>query len=127
MAKRIVSNEELCTALINHGTIRDTANALNISERTVYNIMSTNAFKEIYEYTQLGILNSAINVCQDKLTEAITCIADIMNDKNVSPQTRLQAAQTIIKNTLSMYNALKTKREDAEYSHDCALWDITRN
>ena len=127
MAKRIVSNEELCTALLNHGTIRETAKTLQISERTVYNMMSTNEFKEIYDYTQAGILNDAIVSCQNRLKDAIECIADIMNDKTVNAQTRLQSAQTILKTAVSMYDSMKRIRNDAGESHLNAVWDATHN
>lgn len=123
MGKKIVSNEELCAALMNHGTIRETAKALQISERTIYNMMSESEFKEIYDYTQVSILNNVIVACQNRLTEAIQCITDIMSDTTINAQTRLQAAQLILKNTVSMYDALKRGRDAAANSHDCAIWD----
>lgn len=114
MAKRIVTNEELCSTLLTHGTIKEAAGVLNISERTIYNMMSDNDFKQMYEYAQVDILSSSVKACQSKMTEAINCIADIMNDKDVNPQTRLQAAQTMLKNAVSMYEIMDKMKNKAE-------------
>lgn len=114
MAKKIVTNEELCSTLLTHGTIKEAAGVLNISERTIYNMMSDNDFKQMYEYAQADILSSSVIACQSKMTEAINCIADIMNDKDVNPQTRLQAAQTMLKNAVSMYEAMEKMKYKAE-------------
>lgn len=114
MAKKSVTNEELCSALLTHGTIKEAAVVLRISERTIYNMMSDKDFKQMYEYAQSDILNNSVMVCQNKMIEAINCIAEIMNDKEVNPQTRLQAAQTMIKNTIAMYDVVEKIRYKAE-------------
>ena len=117
MAKRNLTCEEVCSAFLTHGTVKETAKVLGVSERTVYNKMSTDEFKEMYDYVQVGILNNAINVCQSKLIDAINCIADIMNDKTVNAQTRLQSAQTILKTSVSMYDSLSRRRDSADGNH----------
>jgi hypothetical protein len=118
MSKKI-SNQELCSALFTHGTVKEVATVLNVSERTIYNMMSDREFKQLYEYAQADILNKSVVECQKQIVEAVNCIADIMNDKKVNPQTRLQCANSIIKNTLSMYdvrNRMQKKAEDVTKS-----------
>lgn len=124
MAKKNVTNEELCSALITHGTIREAAGILNVSERTIYNMMSDNEFKQMYEYAQADILSNSVRTCQSKVTEAIECIADIMNDKNVNAQTRLQAAQTMLKTSTSMCELLNKMWDKAEHETKSIFDDI---
>lgn len=119
-----ITNEELCAALITHGTIKETAAVLNISVKTVYNMMSDNEFKQMYEYAQADILNNSVKVCQSKVTEAINCIADIMNDKSVNAQTRLQAAQTMLKTSTTMYELAEKMRDKAEHETKSIFDDL---
>ncbi len=97
-----VSNEQLCAALITHSSIREAAGALNVSEKTVYNMMSTTSFIKMYADVQRKILSGSILTCQSRMVEAINCISDIMSDKTANPQIRLLAAQTILKNSIAM-------------------------
>jgi len=97
-----ISNEQLCAALITHSSIKEAAGALNISEKTVYNMMSTTDFISMYADVQRKILSGSILTCQSRMVEAINCISDIMADKETNPQIRLLAAQTILKNSIAM-------------------------
>lgn len=97
-----VSNEQLCAALITHSSIKEAAGALNVSEKTVYNMMSTSDFIKMYADVQRKILSGSILTCQSRMVEAINCISDIMADKEANPQIRLLAAQTILKNSIAM-------------------------
>lgn len=112
-SKTKVTNEELCSALLTHNTIRETAAFLKVSERTVYKQMSNKEFRQIYEHAQADIFNNTVVACQNKLLEAIECIGDIMNDKSVNAQTRLQAAQTLLKNAVSLYHTKEDLRTKA--------------
>lgn len=38
--KRKITNEQLCAALMTHGSIKETAQVLDVSEKTVYNRMN---------------------------------------------------------------------------------------
>lgn len=123
MAKKI-TNEELCSALITHGTIKEAAGVLNVSAKTIYNMMADNEFKQMYEYAQADILSNSIKTCQNKVTEAIECIADIMNDKTVNAQTRLQAAQTMLKTSTSMYELINKMWDKAEHETKSIFDDL---
>lgn len=97
-----ISNEQLCAALITHSSIKEAAGALKVSEKTVYNMMSTAEFVAMYADVQRKILSGSILTCQSRMIEAINCISDIMADKEANPQIRLLAAQTILKNSIGM-------------------------
>lgn len=95
----LISHEDVIAALITHGTQKEAAAALGVSERTLFDRMQDGEFKAQYKSTKADILRAAAFNVSSKLNEAVEVIADIMNDKAVSPSTRLQAAQTIIKNS----------------------------
>lgn len=111
--KKKVSNEELCSALMAHGTIKATAAFLNVSEKTVYKQMDDMEFRQIYEHAQADIYNNAVRSCQNRLEEAVDCISDIMNDKSVNAQTRLLAAQTILKTSVQLFEVKEKLRDKA--------------
>jgi len=118
MAKKIVTNEELISTLLTHGTIREASQVLGISERTIYNMMSEREFCVMYEGIQATLLNNSVTLLQNRISEAINTIGDIMNDKEVNPQTRLQAAQTILKNGFSMQESIFRIRDRAAKDND---------
>ncbi len=95
MAK-IVNNETIISALIQHGTIAEAAKAAGISTRTIYDRMRDKEFIADYMRAKSDIIRGAVFSINSKLSEAINCIADLMNDKEVAPAVRLQAAQTIL-------------------------------
>ncbi len=119
MAKKI-SNEELCSCLITHGSIKEAAGVLHVTERTIYNMMNDEEFIEMYENVKSGILNNCVMDCHNKMIEALQCITDIMNDKEVNVQTRLLAAQTILKNGVKLYELIGVKYIHAEKRE---FWD----
>lgn len=101
-----ISHEDVIAALITHGTQREAAAALGISERTLFDRMQDGEFKAQYKSVKADILRAAAFNMNSKLNEAVNVIADIMNDKDAPPSTRLQAAQTIIKNSGVMADRL---------------------
>ena len=93
-----ISNEEVIAALLQHGTIREAAEVLKITPRTIYDRMNDPEFRAEYTEAKNDILRSAAYVVNRKLAEAINTVAEIMEDKEVNPAVRLQAAQTIFAN-----------------------------
>lgn len=122
-----VSNEQLCAALITHSSIKEAAGALNVSEKTIYNMMSTTDFISMYADVQRKILSGSILTCQSRMVEAINCISDIMADKEANPQIRLLAAQTILKNSIAMMeisdSIKKREKRAAEWGNNDPLTD----
>ena len=93
---KAVSNEEIIAAILQHGTIKEAAAELNITPKTIYNRMEETDFKREYSEAKADILRRAVYSFNDRLTEAIETVSEIMNNKEIQPGTRLQAAQTII-------------------------------
>lgn len=100
MAKttKAVSDEEIIAALLQHGTIKEAAAAAGTTSRTIYDRMKDKTFRSEYMAAKTDIIRKAVFTINEKLSEAIEAVANIMNDTAVNPATRLQAAQTIMNN-----------------------------
>jgi hypothetical protein len=93
-----VSDEQIISALISSGTIAKAAEAAGISSRTIYERMTHREFRAAYNAAKSDLIRTAVFSMDTHLTEAITAIVDIMQDKSNNPAIRLQAAQTILNN-----------------------------
>lgn len=94
MAK--VNDEQLIAGLLQHGSIRATAKALNIGESTIYAKMKNGEFKESYLQARADLLRDAVQEITAQRAAALAVILEVMQDKEVNPATRLQAAQTVL-------------------------------
>ena len=117
MAKT-VSNEVIIAALLTNGTIKETAAALKIAPRTLYDRMAEKDFKAEYAAVRADILRGTVATVTSQLAEAVNTVAEIMTDKAVNPATRLQAAQTIISTSV--------KLKDSLYREERLIDDLTR-
>ena len=112
MAKntRAISNEEIIAALLQHGTVREAAEAAGTTPRTIYDRMKDREFRADYMEAKNDIIRKAVFSINERLSEAIDAVSDIMNDADTNPAVRLQAAQTIINNAAKFAERL-TKDE----------------
>ena len=95
---KAVSNEEIIAALIQHGTVKEAAAAAGTTPRTIYDRMRDKDFEADYMRAKSDLIRGAVFNINNKLSDAINTIADLMQDKEVTPAVRLQAAQTILIN-----------------------------
>lgn len=95
MSKK-VNDEKIVTALLNAGTIKGAAAAVNMSERAIYDRMKTGDFQELYKNARADMIRAAVVKINSHLQAAIDTAAEIMSDPENNPAVRLQAAQTII-------------------------------
>ena len=112
MAKntKAISNEEIIAALLQHGTVREAAEAAGTTPRTIYDRMKDREFRADYMEAKNDIIRKAVFSINERLSEAIDAVSDIMNDADTNPAVRLQAAQTIINNAAKFAERL-TKDE----------------
>lgn len=97
MAKaKAISNEEIIAALLQHGTIKEAAEAVGTAPRTIYDRMRDRDFAEMYQQAKNDIIRAAVYNLDKQLSAAVNAVAEIMQDQEVNPATRLQAAQTIL-------------------------------
>ena len=110
---KAVSDEEIIAALLQHGTVKAAAEAAGTSPRTVYDRMQDRAFRAAYSAAKDDIIRKAVFSINEKLSEAIEAVAEIMRDKETNAAVRLQAAQTILNNAERFAARL---RRDETYS-----------
>lgn len=91
-----ITDEQIIVALMNHGTIKAAAAAVNLSERTIYDRMSGGEFQALYKAAKADLIRAAVFSINGQLQEAVNTVAEIMADKENNPAVRLQAAQTIL-------------------------------
>lgn len=109
--KTTVTDEEIVTALMAHGTQREAAAAVGLDERTVYNRMNTGEFQAVYRSAKAEILRNAVSQMNRQLLAAIDTIAAIMTDPKVNAAVRLQAATTLINNAGKFAERLQTAEQ----------------
>lgn len=122
MAKTI-SDEVIITSLIKNGTVRASADAIGISEKTIHDRMRDGEFKVLYKIAKADIIRKAIFDLNNSLGEAVATTVEIMSDKSINPAIRLQAAQTILNNANKFAerleqdeNKVSQQREDNTFS-----------
>lgn len=123
-----VSNEEIIAALLQHGTIREAAQATGVSPRTIYDRMRNDReFRGEYAEAKNSIMRRAVFNMSERLSAAVDTVAEIMADPNTNPATRLQAAQTILNNASKFTAWLQqgeshARSESATDPLDVSLW-----
>ena len=114
MAKRsAISNEEIIAALMNSSTLAQAAQAAGISSRALYSRLTEQDFTAKYQAARAAVLRETVNQLTTRASAAVNTIAGIMEDKEASPATRLQAAQIILNETAKFTARLDKADADA--------------
>ena len=111
---KVVSDEEIIAALMSNSTIAKAAEAAGISRRALYDRMGERDFKGQYAAAKAALIRQAVFTINARLTEAIDTIAGIMQDQEINPAIRLQAAQTILNNATKFVERLSAEDKKAE-------------
>ena len=119
-----VSDEEIVTALLANGTITAAAAALQIGQRTIYDRMNTQEFITVYSAAKADILRTALLAVNARLTGAITTVAQIMDNPETNPATRLQAAQTIINAAAKFTERLDIQEKKTQDTANASPFDF---
>lgn len=106
-----MTDEKLIAALLSAPTIRDAAKAAGVSESTVYSKLREYGFRKQLNEQRALILEDVRTALQAHLTNAVRVMGEILNDKKAPPQTRLNAAQGIIKSALKLAEAIEHDTE----------------
>ena len=94
------NDETLIVALISNPTIKAAATACGVSERYIYGRLRDPAFKEKYDAARREMLEQSTAFIQGITSEAIQKMREVMNDPDASQQTQLNAAESILRNSL---------------------------
>lgn len=93
-------DEQILTALLSCGNIRDASIAAGVSHTTIYNRLSDKEFKAEYDRRRTTALNEACNTLQATLTKAVDTIREIAENSDNAPQIRLNASALLLQNCL---------------------------
>ena len=113
--KSAVTDEEIIAALMTNSTIKKAAEAVNLSERSIYDRMAEDDFKTAYKGIRTALLRNALISLQGKAEKAAETITKIMDDEENSPGVRLQAARMILDNVCKFTIKLQETESD-EYN-----------
>ena len=101
-----VTNEQIIATLMSVGTLKDTAERIGITERSLYDRMRNRDFKEQYKRAKTDIVRKAIFDLNKHISSAVDTVVEIMCDESVNPAIRLQAAQTVLNNATKFADRL---------------------
>lgn len=96
MRKRKLNDERVIAALIAHSSVRAAAEACSVSEAAIYDRMKDEAFMKLYDRARDDLLRGCIGKLESQLSGAVDVIASVMNDEDVNPAVRVQAARQIL-------------------------------
>lgn len=92
---KVVTDEQIISALLNNRTMKEAAQSIGLTERTVYSRMQEDDFKVLYKAVKADLIRGSVFSINQQLGAALDTVVEIMQDKNVSPAIRLQAADKI--------------------------------
>ena len=102
MAKITRKDEVLIAALLSNPTVRAAAKAVGRSETQVYARLRDPDFKAQYNAARHELLEQSTATLQGHLSEAVETMTAIMRDTEAPHQTRLNAAEAIMRNSLKL-------------------------
>ncbi len=99
---RIKSIEDLdiVNALMEYKTVKKASEALNISESTINKRKKDPCFKALFDEVLKKQYRATTEALESNIVKAVDTINEIMTDRNVSPQIRLNACETMLRNAL---------------------------
>lgn len=95
-------DEIILSALLANPTVRAASAACGISETQIYVRLRNPDFKAKYDTARRELLERNTAALQSHLAEAIEVMGEICRDTDAAPQTRLNAADAIIRNSLKL-------------------------
>lgn len=99
---RADKSELIISALISSPTIRAASEACGVSERQIYKRLAEPEFRERYDKARHDLLDHSTAALQGHLSAAVEAMGEIVRDPEATQQTRLNAAEAIVRNTLKL-------------------------
>ena len=94
--RKRLTNEVIISALLGAGSVKAAAQLLGVHPRTINSRSKSPEFKEMYAEARADLLREASAKLQNNISEAVDTLAGIMQDPNIAPQTRCNAATSIL-------------------------------
>ena len=84
------------TALLTHGTIKDAARSVGLSENTLSRWLRNEEFQKSFYEAKRGLVEQATARIRNCMTEAVEVLRSIMNDSIAPCSSRVSAAKSLI-------------------------------
>ena len=107
-----MTDEAIITALLTNPTIKQAAKLLKCSESAIYKRLKEPDFKYKLSERRGILLDEAMIAMQSKMLKAVEIISEIMNNEETSPQTRLNAADSLLRNLLKVSVLVETENRN---------------
>jgi hypothetical protein len=101
MAK--IDYERAALAVLTSSTLREAAEALEISEATLYRIRQEEPFKAAMEAATSAIFAGAVSKMQAYAIDAVEMLHGIMNNVNAKDSSRVSAARALLESATKAY------------------------
>ncbi len=98
----IRKDELIIAALISNSSLRAASAACGVGETQIRKRLRDADFKERYDQKRRELLRQNTTALQGHVSKAISVIAGVMNSKTANEQTKLNAAEAIIRNSLKL-------------------------
>lgn len=95
-------DERILAALLSTSTVKQAARESGLSPNTIYKRLNDPEFSDRYYEARLELLKGHVATLHGFLGAAIGTLGQIMVNPDASPQTRLNAAEAIIRNCLKL-------------------------
>ena len=99
MAGKQITNEAIISALLLHGKVKDAAEALKCSPRTISDRMRESDFRSDYLEARSGMIREAAVTINAKLGKAISTVEEIMLDADNNPADDHQQCRQVYRET----------------------------
>ena len=96
MARKFTEDERVIGAFLNNFRMVDVMKETGLSKNTCYKIRNDPEFQKVLRERKEAILKTAVNKMQGYLTRDVEILQEIIEDPNTSPQTKVNAIQTIM-------------------------------
>ncbi|MBR1765263.1 MAG: hypothetical protein IJ746_07710 [Ruminococcus sp.] len=106
------SDEQIICAMMNSTTVKAAAAELGCCESTIYKRLP-DLRSELRE-RQLLLLDETTAALRAKLSKAVDVVAEIAFNTAITPQTRLNAAETLMRNALRFTGFVSGERQSID-------------
>src|ERR1700731_3078398 len=96
-SKELTANQDKAlAALISQPSVRKAAVAAGLGEATIWRYLRDDKFRRAYLDARHGLVDHATTQMSQSASAAATVLEEIMNDKKLPPNARINAAKTVL-------------------------------
>lgn len=97
-----MNDEKIISALLSNPTVKEASKNLNVTPQAIYNRLRDEDFKKRYAKARREVLEQDCYKLQSYLSDAIEEIHDILIDREISNQIRLNACDMLLRHCYRM-------------------------